>query len=76
MVNVAFQSVLVIGARPDDVELGLGASLHRFATSDVQVRVVVLSSASLFTTVWLKGGGHFFASVGTRSRIWELVAKT
>lgn len=47
MVNVVLRSILAIGAHPDDVELGLGATLHRFATSDVQVRVVVLSSASL-----------------------------
>lgn len=41
-----FESVLAVGPHPDDIELGLGASLHRLATLNVPIRVIVFSSAA------------------------------
>lgn len=52
--NLTIRSILAIGAHPDDVELGLGASLHRFTESAVHVRVVILSSAAQSLPVGLK----------------------
>jgi LmbE family N-acetylglucosaminyl deacetylase len=43
--NIEPKAVLAIAPHPDDIELGMGATLRKFLRSDISVDVVVLSSA-------------------------------
>ena len=43
--NIYPTSVLAIAPHPDDIELGMGATINRFTQRGIPVRVVVLSSA-------------------------------
>lgn len=43
--NISPTSVLAIAPHPDDIELGMGATINRFTQSGIPVQVLVLSSA-------------------------------
>ncbi len=60
------QSILAIGAHPDDIELGVGGSIAKFTEAGIAVRAVVLTKGEV-------GNRHSLDRVGETTKALKLL---